>query len=147
MLKDILTLYDTIARDARELYDTGASGRVGARLAFVEGDSKKPNAFKFVFTDMSGTWRLYRGALMPMLGAFRWMIQTDHTGDEYEWRGGFESVKALWYETGSELMVTTRAQSDELGRKLTSLGKSQNLWAYLHSRVANKYLLKAASPR
>lgn len=140
ILKDILFLYDTIASQARDLYNEGGN-RKGGRLTFVEGP-KKGRPFQFPFIGTEGEWRLFRGALLPMVGAFRWMVVEDSKTGTYKWRDSFATVLALWNETGQELMDATLSVSTDLGRKLTALGKSPNLWARLHGIVTNRYLLK-----
>lgn len=140
LLKDILMLYDAIALEARDLYNDGGN-RQGGRLSFVEGP-KPGKPFSFPFTGQQGEYRLFRGALLPMVGAFLWLVVEDEVTGEYKWRDDFETVLALWRQTGQELMDATQSVSLDLGRKLTALGKSPNLWARLHGTVTNRYLLK-----
>lgn len=141
ILKDILHLYDLVGIEARDKYNEGG-GRKGGALTFVERKTSKP--FRFPFIDDESEYRLFRGALLPMVGAFRWMVVEDKVTGNYKWRNGFDEVLSLWNETGQELMDATLVTSNELGRKLTALGKSPNLWARLHSIVTNRYLLRYA---
>lgn len=139
ILKDILILYDTVSATARDLYNEGGN-RKGGRLSFVEGPKK--SKFRFPFIDQEREYRLFRGALLPMVGAFRFMVVDDPSTGQYRWRDGFGTVSSLWNQVGQEMMDATFATSTELGRKLTALGKSPNLWARLHGIVMNRYLLK-----
>jgi hypothetical protein len=138
LLKDILVLYDTISFEARELHNK--AGGKGGKLAFMEG--RERGKFPFPFIGTEGAYRLRRGALFPMLGAFRWMVEEGSDG-KAQWIGGFDSVLKLWRELGGELMKATQATSDELGRNPNAVGKSRNHWANLHSTVAKYQLIGA----
>lgn len=140
ILKDILVLHDTISLEARELHNK--AGGKGGKLAFMEG--RERGKFPFPFIGKEGAYRLRRGALFPILGAFRWMIEEDESG-KAQWIGGFDAVLALWRELGGELMKATQATSDELGRNPNAVGKSRNHWANLHSTVAKYQLIGARS--
>lgn len=140
ILKDILVLHDTISIEARELHNK--AGGKGGKLAFVE--SRKRGKYEFPFVGEESETRLTRGALLPMLGAFRWMVIEDENG-EFTWKGSFEDVLDLWRETGAELMRATQSTSDDLSRQPNLIGKSRNHWATLHSTVAKRNLMAAAS--
>ena len=139
ILKDILTLHDTIRKDARHLYNKETGGR-GGGLAFV--DHRKKGKFTFPFTSESDNHRLMNGALIPMLASFRWYVKQDPVSFRMCWRGGFSSVLQAWRNLGAELMRATFETSNELGRNPNAIGKSKNHWANLHARVV-KYDLMA----
>lgn len=139
ILKDILVLHDTISFEARDLHNKANAGKAG-KLAFMEG--RERGKFPFPFIGKEGSHRLLRGALFPMLGAFRWMVEENGDG-KVHWIGSFDDVLALWREIGGELMKATQATSVELARNPNQVGKSRNHWANLHSTVA-KYQLIAA---
>ncbi|MDQ3705634.1 MAG: AIPR family protein [Chloroflexota bacterium] len=138
ILKDILVLHDVISSTARDRYNEGG-GRKGGLLKFVEQAKRKP--FEFPFIGTTGDWRLYRGALFPMLSAFRRMLEVDVTGT-VRWRGGFTEVLDLWDHIGKELMEATQLTSEELGRNPMAIGKSQNHWARLHDIVLKRGFMK-----
>ena len=140
ILKDILTLHDTIAIEGRDKHNEG--GGKGGNLAFVE--DRKRGEFEFLFNGKESKYRLGGGALFPMLAAFRWMVEINSTTGLAEWRGGFLAVKALWNKTGKELMRATQETSIELGRKPYAIGRSRNHWATLHKTVANADLVSRA---
>jgi AIPR protein len=140
ILKDILILHDTISLEARELHNK-AGGRAG-KLAYVEG--RKNGKFPFPFIGREEQFRLYRGALLPMLGAFRWMVEEGPDG-EARWVGGFGGVLDMWQEVGTELMKATRETSEERDRDPSAIGKSRNHWATLHSTVAKYQLIASRS--
>lgn len=139
IVRDILVLYETIAKEARHLHN-GAGGK-GGKLAFVE--TKTRGKFYFPFLDATDNARLTRGALLPMLGAFRWMVDEDDDGD-FVWRTSFDDVLALWERVGAELMKATQATSEDLSRQPNLIGKSRNHWATLHSTVAKRHLMATA---
>jgi hypothetical protein len=136
ILKDILVLHDTISFEARDLHNK-AGGKAG-KLAYMEG--RKRGKFSFPFIGKEGSYRLRRGALFPMLGAFRWMVVEGPDG-KAQWSGGFDKVLELWYEVGAELMKATQETSEERDRNPNAIGKSRNHWATLHSTVAKYQLI------
>jgi AIPR protein len=139
ILKEILTLHDTISLEARQLHNRGG-GRAG-KLAYVEGKKAK---FPFPFIGQEAEYRLYKGALFPMLGAFRWMVK-EGPGGKAEWVGGFDNVLSMWQEVGTELMKATQETSEERDRNPNAIGKSRNHWATLHSTVAKYQLISSRS--
>lgn len=141
ILKDILTLHDIIAIEARDKQN--AAGGKGGKLAFVE--ARKRGHFDFTFIGKQSKYRLMGGALFPMLAAFRWMVTINPKTQAAEWRDGFGAVRALWNKTGPELMRATQGTSDELGRKPYAIGRSRNHWASLHKTVANADLIRRAA--
>ena len=140
MLPEILALADTISYEARDLHNE-AGGRA-VRLSFV--DQRKRGEYEFPFIERSSQYRLTAGALFPMLGAFRWMVQRRDDGT-FGWKGSFEDTLALWRESGAELMRATQLTSEELGRKATSIGKQENHWRTLHSIVIRRQLVGSNS--
>lgn len=135
ILKDVLLLHDIVSSEARDRYNEGG-GKKGGRLSFVETAKRK--RFRFPFLGTEGEYRLYRGALFPMLGAFRWMAELKPDGT-IGWRDSFDQVRRLWEVSAQELMIATRDTSDELGRKPNAIGKSMNHWRTLHGIVARSY--------
>lgn len=137
ILKDILQLHDIVRRDARHLWNK--AGGKGGSLSFVE--HKKRGDFTFQFTGKTDEFRLYPGALYPMLAAFRWYVDQDPTTLKMQWRGGLSAVKKAWTAIGAELMRATIHASNDLGRNPQSIGKSRNHWANLHARLVKYDLM------
>jgi len=137
VLPDILTLHDTISVQARDLHNQ-TGGKAG-KLAFVE--SRKRGAYHFPFIGKEGKYQLSRGALYPMLAAFRWMLAPDEKTGKVAWIDGFDAVLELWESVGGELMRATQSSSEELGRKTNAIGRSKNHWANLHNIVAKRHLM------
>lgn len=149
IMKDILRLHDIVSSQARDKWNAGSSKkskRSGGHLAFIHGkeDAHKKGRrtrtesqqFDFPFIGTKGKFRLYKGALFPILGAFRWMVVVDeHTGNA-RWRGSFEDVLAIWDKLALKLLEATRETSDELGRNTDAIGKSSNHWKNLYNVVA-----------
>lgn len=134
ILKDILVLHDTISHGALGLYNRGG-GRKGAKLVFIDGEANRKRKFRFHFIGKESDYQLYRGALFPLLGAFRWMVVEGEGTTALSWRGGFQRVLDLWDAVGQELMEATHETSDELGRKPEAIGKSMNHWKNLYNTV------------
>ncbi len=137
LLNEILVLHDTIRREGQEPYNK-MKGIYG-QLKFVE-QSKPEKLWTFPFTGKEGPYRLVNGALYPILGAFRWMVEEDPGINEYRWKGGFQTVLDIWEHSAGELINLTRQVSDDVGRNPNALGKSQSNWTNLLNTVARKEL-------
>ena len=135
ILKDVLRLYDHISHTAPRLHNQGG-GKAG-NLSFV--DTAKRKKFQFPFIGKEGDYRLNRAALLPMVGAFRWMVQEN--GSSVEWTDGFGRVLDVWEASASELMRATQQTNEDYSYRLTALGKSRNHWANLHSTVVKNEVL------
>lgn len=136
LLRDILVLHDTVSHEARNRWNDAGGKRRGAALAFIDVAEKGKTQFEFPFIGKSGEHRLFRGALFPMLAAFRWMVVEDPDTRLARWRGSFDDVLALWQALAGKLIEATRETSDELGRKADAIGKSSNHWKNLYNVVA-----------
>lgn len=134
LVRDILMLHDTISYEARDQWNMSGSKRKGAALAFIDVAEKTPFEFPFIYK--TGNHRLFRGALFPMLAAFRWMVIEDPGTRLARWRGSFDDVLELWRSLAGKLIEATRQTSDELGRKADAIGKSSNHWKNLYHVVA-----------
>ena len=71
ILKDILLLHDTIRKQFAELTRRQGHGKSD----IIEQARGAP--YQFPFTRMVAAERATRGALYPVLGAFRWLVQED----------------------------------------------------------------------
>jgi len=138
IVKDILTLADTIAKEARDLWNETTGGK-GGNLAFM--DERNGKAFTFHFLQDEGPYCLFDGALYPMLGAFRWYVEQDPKTKKMRWRKGFKQVLKAWRRDGPELLKLTKATSDQLGRNPNAVGKSRPHWSALHTTVSLRDLL------
>lgn len=135
ILRDVLQLYDHISYTARDLHNR--AGGKAAKLSFV--DVAKRKKFQFPFIGKEGDYKLNRAALLPMVGAFRWMVHDN--GSSIEWNGHFDRVLETWETSASELMRATQQAAEDYNYKLTALGKSRNHWANLHSTVVKNEVL------
>lgn len=130
LLKDILTLHDTIQIEFPKLHEQAA--RRGPAL--IESATKKP--FKFPFLQTHSTERLARGALYPMLAAFRWMVEDSGLDGTARWRGGFEAVLGRWRDAGERLVAQTVEKAAETQGSTDAIGKSASHWGALHKEIA-----------
>ena len=147
LVLEILELCDLISSRGVTLYNERGAKRGGA-LSWVRGNVQRKTKqgiksiernYPFTFLGTTGKAALYRGALMPMLGAFRCVVEEDHDG-YYRWKIPFAEIKAMWNELGGVLMERTQASSEALGRKPDAIGKSQNHWSVLYSTVTTHFL-------
>ncbi len=149
LIREILELHDLISSTGVDLYNK-QGGKRGAALTWVRGNVPRkrkgavtmvPREYNFTFLGTTGNTALYRGALLPMLGAFRCVVEEDSDG-YYRWKIPFRDVKAMWNDLGGTLMEKTQASSEELGRKPDAIGKSRNHWGVLYSTVTAHFLRK-----
>lgn len=136
LLPEILILADVISSGARDKHNL--AGGKGGKLAFMDG--RTSGDYLFPFAGTSSKYRLMTGALFPMLGAFRWFVETGPDG-KFRWKGSFEDVKRMWTSSAAELMRATQSTSDELGRNPNAIGKSRNHWSTLHSLIVKRDLM------
>lgn len=147
LLKDILTLHDTIASEAR-VHHNEAGGKAG-KLSFIE--KRERGSYKFPFLRKKGKpveeqYRLASAAAYPMLAAFRWCVEINPKTKKAHWTMPFSKVLDLWESAAPELMKATKAANDANGRKANAIGRSAMHWANLHNIVAKRSLMmKAAS--
>jgi hypothetical protein len=141
ILKDILVLHDTVAHEARTLWNQNVPGGKGGSLSFIDS---RDRGFRFHFINKVGSNRLVNGALYPILGAFRWYVELPSGGKKAKWRGGFNRVLEAWRSDGAELLKATKQMSDELSRNPNAIGKSRPHWGNLHTIVAKRDLMRRA---
>jgi hypothetical protein len=132
ILKDILKLYDMIAAEFPEIHNKANKGKSGA-LGICDHRNGKP--YEFVFSGKKGKTRLMTGALYPLLGAFRWMVELDAKSGTYFWRGGFKAVEQRWQATAQQLIRTTLEKARETNNSPNAMGKSRTHWGTLHQTV------------
>jgi len=137
ILKDILQLRDTIDIEGRELYNKKYSGR-GGRLAFYK--SRKRGKYQFYFQKHESKHQLHDGALMPLMGAFRFLVTEDANGN-FTWKtGSFKKVLELWRTVGGDMINTTKITSDSRAKNPNAIGKDEGHWDSLYKTVALEYL-------
>jgi hypothetical protein len=137
ILKDILQLHDLIHLEGGRLYNQKYKGK-GYGLAFYK--SRERGKYRFVFSGEESQFQLHDGALLPILGAFRFLVTEDANGD-FTWKtGSFEGVKALWRRIGADLINITKTTSDNRDKNPQSVGKDENHWDNLYKTVALAYL-------
>ncbi|MGD0283538.1 MAG: AIPR family protein, partial [Dissulfurispiraceae bacterium] len=140
LLKDILELYDYMQIKGRTLYNNKFKGR-GAALAFYQ--TRKRGEYEYVFSGGKAKYRLYDGALYPILGSFRFLVEYKPDKEEYCWKvGTVDNVKKLFDQIGGDLIHLTKTTSDSRGKNPNAIGKDENHWALLYNTVALAFLQK-----
>ena len=140
ILKDILALHDTIQLEFPKLLER--SGKSYAEV--VERASKKPHEFPFLNT--RSTERLAKGALLPVLAAFRWLVEEDPANGGFRWRVGFDKVLERWRTASDRLVALTVEKCREVGDNPDALGRSAPHWGALHKEVAFLDLIAKPAP-
>lgn len=130
LLKDALVLHDTIALEFPKVLQRG--GMNAPEL--VERAVKRP--YEFPFLQTRSTERLAAGALLPVLAAFRWMVEDDPASGQARWRGGFPNVLERWRAAAERLVMLTVEKSKEVGNSPDAIGRSASHWSALHKDVA-----------
>lgn len=130
ILKDILRLHDTIQLEFPKFHR-----RQGVKAPeLIETSSKRP--FDFPFLRAKSTERLAKGALYPVLAAFRWFIDDDQNKSTVAWRGSFEEVVARWRTAADRLVGQSVNRMKEVGASPDSVGRSPSHWSMLHKEIA-----------
>ena len=129
ILKDILMLHDTIRKQFAELARREGHGKSDIL------EQAKGAPYTFPFTRMVARERTTRGALYPVLGAFRWLVQDDPVSDGVTWNGGFENVLQRWAKLGPRLVAHTVEKREELPNP-DAVGRSKGHWGALHKEIA-----------
>lgn len=130
ILKDILSLHDTIQIEFPKLLE-----RSGKRYAeVVEHASKRPHEFPFLGT--RSTERLAKGVLLPVLAAFRWLVEDDPSSGAVRWRVSFDKVLERWRLASDRLVALTVEKCREVGDNPDAIGRSAPHWGALHKEVA-----------
>ncbi|GAF80220.1 unnamed protein product, partial [marine sediment metagenome] len=147
LLKDILCFYDYVQQKSQTLYNSAHGGR-GGGLSFFKSYKKfkkKPRKrHQLVFTDTETEYKLYDGALYPILGAFRYLVEYKDGADCCSWKpGSFREIKKLFDEVGGDLIYATKNTSDNHGKNPDAIGKDENHWDNLYNKVGMSYLQKS----
>jgi hypothetical protein len=142
LLKGALALLDHIRCDFRDIHNL-AGGSAG-NLKIIE-QANKPYQFPFAALQPS-PYRLTKGALFPILAAFRNAVEVD-SRSHARWVGGFEAVLELWKEAGPELVQETFNATKDIGRMPDQIGKSRGHWANLHKTLELRMLRKKISQK
>jgi len=137
ILKDILRLHDHILFHAKDRYNDLGGGRKAGGLAFMQ---KRKRATKLTFMGQEVEHRMDNGALYPILGAFRYLVEKKDDG-KVGWKlGKFENVVEFCNEILGEMVDLTKSGLNN--KSIDAAGKDSNHWTNLYRLVENKYLHK-----
>jgi hypothetical protein len=140
ILKDILYLSDYVHLRSHELYNKKFKGK-GRALAFYQ--DRKRGHYDFIFSSETGQYRLFDGALYPILASMRFLVEQKKDEDYCSWKlPSFKKVLEFFDCVGGDLINITKNTSEGEGRNPNAIGKNDNHWAYLYQTVAFAYLQK-----
>ena len=144
ILIDILRLHDHVHVQSRERYNEEVGGRAaGMRGVYA---TKKRGNYEYIFTEDERNYRLYDGALYPMLGAIRFLVEQKPGENVYSWKlKSFDKVKSFFDEVAPDLVATTYKTSLTYGRKPNPIGKDENHWDNMYKTVALHFYSKYSS--
>jgi hypothetical protein len=138
ILKDILYLHDYVHIQSRERYNEEMRGRAAGMKGVYA--TKKRGTYKYIFMGEERNYRLYDGALYPMLGAMRFLVEQKPGEKVYSWKlKSFSKVKSFFDEVAPDLLATTYKTSVTYARKPNSIGKDENHWDNMYKTVALHY--------
>jgi hypothetical protein len=145
ILVDILMLHDYVHVQSRELWNKKVGGRVGGMVGLFTPKKKRSN-YPLVFMDVETQQKLYDGALYPMLGAMRFLVEQKPGENVYSWKlKSFDKVKSFFDEIAPDLVATTYKTSLIYGRKPNPIGKDENHWDNTYKTAALHFYLKYSS--
>jgi hypothetical protein len=138
LMKNIFELTDFIQLYSQKLYNDKFKGKAG-KLAFFHDKRKKK--YRLVFVNKETEQKLFDGALYPILGAFRSLVEEDSKTGNFKWKtNSFDDVKKLFQEVGADLVNVTKNTSDNWGKNPNAIGKDESNWDNLYKTVALTYL-------
>jgi hypothetical protein len=141
ILIDILHLHDYVHIQSRERYNEEMGGRAAAMKGVYA--TKKRGTYEYIFTGEERNYRLYDGALYPMLGAMRFLAEQKPGEKVYSWKlKSFDKVKSFFDEVAPDLVATTYKTSLIYGRKPNPIGKDDNHWDNMYKTVALHFYSK-----
>jgi hypothetical protein len=141
LLPGVLSLYDHIRRDFRDVHNRKEDRRAG-NLKIVEQKAKN-KTFDFPFAKPllePSEYRLTKGAAYPIVAAFRNYVEVNQRSGVALWRGGFKGILAAWKEMDELLVAETFQATKNIGRNPDQLGKNRQHWDALHTKVQNRLL-------
>jgi hypothetical protein len=145
LLIDALRLHDIIRRDFRGIHNR--NGGQAGKLKILEEASARRKEFEFPFAHLEPSkYRLTKGALYPILAAFRSCVALDKSGEAH-WIGGFESVLSMWKEAGPELVAEIFQATKDHSHNPNVLGKSRAVWSGLHKTLELRMLRRELRKR
>ena len=145
LLTDALFLHDTIRHDFRGVHND-AGGSAG-KLNIVEEASARRGEFEFPFAELpTAKYRLTKGALYPMVAAFRNCVELDKNG-EARWIDGFAATLEIWKEASEELVSEMIQATKDHGSNADVIGKSRAVWSALHKTLELRMLRRELKKR
>lgn len=138
VLKDILYLHDIIKTQGPEMHNK--RGGKAASLGYVEKRVKSP--LEMIFIEESTKVYLSKGALFPILAAFRWFIKEDPISGLYVWKNknGFKDILSIWQKHGPRLMGSIQEAYIAVGKDPNALGKNTITWSSAYSELLSAFL-------
>ena len=139
ILKDILYLVDYVGVKGREKYNEEMYGRAGGMKGVYA--ARKRGKYDFIFMKTQDAFKMYDGALYPILGALRFLVEQKRGDTVYSWKlGSLDEVKKFYDEVASKVIATTYNTSLTYSGKPNPIGKDDNHWDNLYKTVALHYL-------
>jgi hypothetical protein len=123
ILPEILDFHDYVQAEAAN-YHEGKFGKLGY-VTF--GETTLP------FSGRKSKYRIAKGALYPILAAFRCMVTPN--GKTAKWTGSYDAVQGVWARSAQELLGYTRERLAELDGNINALGKDRAHWRLLAKTV------------
>ena len=152
LIKDILYLSHYVHIQGRLRYNQASGGKAGAMIG-VYAPKKGSGEYEFIFLNgerfedeeenEKRIYKLYDGALYPLLGAMRFLIEQKKGETVYSWKlNSFNEVKTFFDEIAPELVAITYKTSQTYGLKPNPIGKDDNHWDNLYKTAAIHYMTK-----
>ena len=141
ILIDILHLYDYVHIRSKERYNEVMGGKAAAMKGVYA--TKERGSYEYIFIGEERNYKLYDGALYPMLGAMRFLVEQKPGEKVYSWKlESFDDVQSFFDEVAPDLVATTYKTSLTYGRKPNPIGKDENHWDNMYKTVALHFYSK-----
>lgn len=146
LLLDALRLHDIIRSEFRKIHNS--QGGLAGRLKIVEEASARRKEFEFPFSGAAPSkYRLTKGALYPILAAFRNCVEIDRSTGQAKWVDGFDGVLEVWEEAGPELVSEMMQAIRDHGPNPDVIGKNRGVWSNMHKTLELRMLRRELKKR
>jgi len=114
----------------REKVPNGAFGR-------IRGIESGASYSKFF--EKPTDYRISKGLLYPVIGAFRALVEYDEKNQNYRW---VEDPLQMWDVVGATLVEDTIGRSRSFNNNPQTAGKDSGLWRQNYQTVFTQYLME-----
>lgn len=134
IMPDIIELADTIELTMDEKYKEKVHNGVFGRIRGIESGQTKTK-----FLERKTNYRISKGLLYPIIGAFRSLVKYDEKAQRYYW---IDNPIKMWNTVGATLVEDTIGRSRSFNNNPQTAGKDSGLWRQNYQTVFTQFLME-----